>query len=175
MTRLKGLGRRTSIALLTVAVASSVSLSARAGSNGAPSALSGMAAREIARRTARMDDARQAIEKGDKLLSDGDAESALAQYKAAQALIPNTPATAEWRSLATSKHADACVTLAQDRDKTGRCKEAREWLDEALDACPGHRGAARLKKRLDNPDHHANASKEFQEELRNSPHNTTVR
>ena len=175
MTRLKSLVRRTNIALLAAAVATSASLSALAGPVGSPSALSETAKREIARQTARMEEAQQAIEKGDKLFSDGDAESALVLYKAAQELIPNTPATADWRLLATAKHADTCVTLAQARDKTGRCKEARELLDEALAACPSHRGAARLKKRLDDPDHHTNASKEFQEELRNSPYNTKVR
>ena len=94
MTRLEGLVRRTNIALLTAAVASSASLPAFAGSTGGPSALSGIAEREIARRTARMEDARQAIEKGDKLFSEGDAEGALNQYKAALEAIPNAPATA---------------------------------------------------------------------------------
>ena len=152
MTRLEGLVRRTNIALLTAAVASSASLPAFAGSTGGPSALSGIAEREIARRTARMEDARQAIEKGDKLFSEGDAEGALNQYKAALEAIPNAPATAEWRTLAGTKYADACVALAQDRAKTGRYKEARELLKEALDTRPGHRGAETLSKRLDDPD-----------------------
>ena len=152
MTRLEGLVRRTNIALLTAAVASSASLPAFAGSTGGPSALSGIAEREIARRTARMEDARQAIEKGDKLFSEGDAEGALNQYKAALEAIPNAPATAEWRTLAETKYADACVALAQDRAKTGRYKEARELLQEALDTRPGHRGALTLQKRLEDPD-----------------------
>ena len=175
MIRLKSLVRRTSIALLTAAAVASASLSAIADPIAPPGALSETAKQEIARQAALMEDSRQAIEKGDKLYSDGDAESALVLYKAAQELIPNTPATAEWRLLATSKHADACVTLALDRDKTGHCKEARELLDEALTACPGHHGAAKLKKRLDDPDRQANAIKEFQEELRNSPRKTRVR
>ncbi|MDB6119946.1 MAG: type and secretion system protein, partial [Verrucomicrobiaceae bacterium] len=152
MTRLEGLVRRTNIALLTAAVASSASLPAFAGSNGGGSALSGIAEREIARRTARMEDARQAIEKGDKLFSEGDFEGALSQYKAAIEAIPNAPATAEWRTLAEVKYADACVALANERAKTGRYKDARELIQEALDTNPGHRGAETLQKRLDDPD-----------------------
>lgn len=152
MTRLEGLVRRTNIALLTAAVASSASLPALAGSNGGGSALSGIAEREIARRTARMEDARQAIEKGDKLFSDDDFEGALSQYKAALEAIPNAPATAEWRTLAETKYADACVALANDRAKTGRYKDAHELIQEALDTRPGHRGAETLKKRLDDAD-----------------------
>jgi len=152
MTRLEGLVRSTNIALLAAAVATSVSSPALAGSNGGSGGLSGIAEREIARRTARMEDARQAIEKGDKLFSDGDAEGALAQYKAALEAIPNAPATQEWRTLAETKYADACVALAQDRAKTGRYKESRELLHEALETRPGHRGAVKLQERLDDPD-----------------------
>ncbi len=157
MTRLEGLVRRTNIALLAAAVASSASLPALAGSNGASSALSGIAEREIARRTARMEDARQAVEKGDKLFSEGDNEGALAQYKAALEAIPYAPATAEIRTLVETKYADVCVALAQDRAKTGRYKEANELIQEALDTRPGHRGALTLKKRLDDPDRYPRA------------------
>ncbi|MDB6137808.1 MAG: type and secretion system protein, partial [Verrucomicrobiaceae bacterium] len=152
MTRLKGLVCRSNIALLSVAMASSPALRAHAGSGTASSGLSSIAEREIARRMARMDDARLAVEKGDKLFSDDDFEGALSQYKAALEAIPNAPATAEWRTLVETKYADACVALAQDRAKTGRYKEARDLLQEALETRPGHRGAETLKKRLDDPD-----------------------
>ena len=152
MTRIEGFVHHAKIALLTTAVASSASLSAYAGAPGGPSANSGIAEREIARRTARMEDARQAIEKGDKLFSDGDYEGALSNYKAAIEAMPVAPATLEWRKLAEAKYADACVALAQDRAKTGRYKDARELLKEALDTVPGHRGAETLLGRLDDPD-----------------------
>ncbi len=151
MTRLQGLVRQTYIALFTAALASSVSLPTQAGSGGA-SGQSGIADREIARRMARMEDARQAIEKGDKSFADGDYEAALNQYKGALEAIPVAPATQEWRSLAETKYADACVGLAQDRAKTGRYKEARDLIQEALDTHPGHRGALTLKSRLADPD-----------------------
>ena len=118
----------------------------------------GMTEREKARQTARMEDARQAIEKGDKLYSDGDAEAAQAQYKAALEAIPNSPSTKEWRSLASSKYADACVAIAQDRAKVGRFKEAHELLQEALETHPGHLSALTLQKRLNDPDRYPPAS-----------------
>lgn len=152
MTRLQGLVCRSNIALLVVAVASSVAVSARAGSGGAAAGSSGIAEREIARRMARIEDARQAVEKGDKLFSEEDYEAALGQYKAAIESIPVAPATADWRTLTESKYADACVALANDRAKTGRYKDARELIQEALDTRPGHRGAETLQKRLDDAD-----------------------
>ena len=144
--------RHTQLALLTTAVASSASLTTLAGSGGAPGGSSTIANREIARRMARLEDARQAIEKGDKFYADGDYEGALNQYKAALEAIPSAPATQEWRTLAETKYADACVALAQERAKTGRYKEARELLKEALDTRPDHRGAKTLSQRLDDPD-----------------------
>ena len=152
MTRLTGLVHRSNLALLSLAVASSVSFPVYGGSAGAPGGLSGIAEREISRRMARMEDARKAVEKGDKLFSDGDVEGALSQYKAALEAIPAAPATQEWRTLVETKYADACVAIAQDRAKTGRYKDAREFIQEALDTLPGHRGAELLKKRLDDPD-----------------------
>ncbi len=152
MTRLQGLVRHTHITLLTTAVAFSASLSTHAGSGGAPSGLSSIANREIARRMARLEDARKAVEKGDKAFSEGDFEGALNQYKAAIEAIPMAPSTEEWRSIVNTKYADACVSLAQERAKTGRYKEARELLKEALEVKPDHRGAKTLSKRLDDPD-----------------------
>jgi len=139
---------RSNIALLVVAVA----LSAQAGPDGASVGPSGIAEREIARRMARMEDARQAVEKGDKLFSEEDYEGALNQYKAAIEWIPVAPASADWRSLTLTKYADACVALANDRAKTGRYRDARELIQEALDTHPGHRGAETLLKRLDDAD-----------------------
>jgi len=119
---------------------------------GAPTGLSGIAEREIARRMARMEDARQAIEKGDKLYAEGDYEGALGQYKAAVESIPNAPTTQEWRALAQARYADACVALARERAKNGRYKEANELLDGALEINPEHKGAKTLQKQLGDPD-----------------------
>lgn len=128
-----------------------------AGPDGGSSSLSGIAEREMARRMARIEDARQAIEKGDKLYAEGDYEAALGQYKAAIEALPNAPATQEWRDLARSRFADASVALARDRAKSGRYKEANELLDGALEVNPDHKAAKRLKKDLDDPDRYPRA------------------
>ena len=101
---------------------------------------------------ARMEDARQAIEKGDKLYAEGDYEAALGLYKSAVESIPNAPTTQEWRSMAQARYADACVALARERAKNGRYKEANELLDGALEINPEHKGAKTLKKQLADPD-----------------------
>ena len=102
---------------------------AQAGTGGG--SLPGLAEREIARRMGRVQDARIAIEQGDKLMAEGDTEGALGQYKAAMDALPNAAITSEWSEYAKAKFADCSVVLARERAKNGRYKEARELLDGA--------------------------------------------
>lgn len=122
----------------------------QAGTGGG--SLPGLAEREIARRMGRVQDARMAIEQGDKLLAEGDTEGALGQYKAAMDALPNAAITSEWSEYAKAKFADCSVILARERAKNGRYKEARELLDGALAAVPGHAGAIAFGKQLDDPE-----------------------
>lgn len=115
-------------------------------------AVSGMANREIARRYARIEDARTAMDRGDKLFSEGDYEGALGSYKAAIESLPNAPLTRDWLDLAQLKYADCSVSVAQERAKAGDYKAARELLDGAMKSVPGHRAAAAFSKQLDDPD-----------------------
>lgn len=151
MTRNNGLVLCTRT-LLVAALAATTSPTNTFAGDGGPGGLSGIAEREIARRMARMEDARQAIEKGDKLYAEGDYEAALGLYKSAVESIPNAPTTQEWRSMAQARYADACVALARERAKNGRYKEANELLDGALVINPEHKGANTLKKQLADPD-----------------------
>lgn len=151
MTRHNGLVLCTRTLLVAAFAATTPSPQIFAG-DGGPGGLSGIAEREIARRMARMEDARQAIEKGDKLYAEGDYEAALGLYKSAVESIPNAPTTQEWRSMAQARYADACVALARERAKNGRYKEANELLDGALEINPEHKGAKTLKKQLADPD-----------------------
>jgi general secretion pathway protein D len=128
----------------------SLANAAQAGTGGG--SLPGLAEREIARRMGRVQDARIAIEQGDKLMAEGDTEGALGQYKAAMDALPNAAITSEWSEYAKAKFADCSVVLARERAKNGRYKEARELLDGALVAVPGHAGAVAFGKQLDDPE-----------------------
>ncbi|WP_395752082.1 Amuc_1098 family type IV pilus outer membrane protein [Prosthecobacter sp.] len=113
---------------------------------------SGMANREIARRYARIEDARTAMDRGDKLFTDGDYDGALNSYKAAIEALPNAPLTRDWLELAQLKYADCSVVVAKERAKVGDYKSAREALDAALAYIPGHKAAIVFMKQLDDPD-----------------------
>jgi general secretion pathway protein D len=136
---------------LLLAVAATMAVNASFAGE-APSGLSSIAEREISRRMARMEDARQAIERGDKFYAEGDYEAALGQYKGAVESIPNAPTTQDWRLVAQAKFADASVGLAKDRAKSGRYKDAHDLVDGALAINPEHKAALVLKKQLDDPD-----------------------
>ncbi|WP_294384009.1 Amuc_1098 family type IV pilus outer membrane protein [Prosthecobacter sp.] len=127
-------------------------LTAAAPSIMAQSSVSGMANREIARRYARIEDARTAMDRGDKLFSEGDYEGALGSYKAAIDALPNAPLTRDWLDLAQLKHADCSVVVARERAKVGNYKEARQLLEGALVTIPGHKGALSFLKQLEDPD-----------------------
>lgn len=132
---------------------------------GGPAAFSGtggggvssIAEREIARRMARQEDARQALERGDKAYAEGDYEAALSEYKGAIDALPNAPMTQAWRDLANAKYADCSVALARERAKNGRYQEARELLAGAIAINPDHKGANKLVKDLDDPDRYPRA------------------
>ncbi len=127
-------------------------LTAAAPSAMAQSSVSGMANREIARRYARIEDARTAMDRGDKLFSEGDYEGALGSYKTAIDALPNAPLTRDWLNLAQLKYADCSVVVAQERAKAGNYKEARQLLEGAIVYIPGHKGAVTFLKQLDDPD-----------------------
>lgn len=116
------------------------------------SSVSGMANREIARRYARIEDARTAMDRGDKLFSEGDYDGALASYKAAIDSLPNAPLTRDWLDLAQLKYADCSVAVARERAKAGNYKEARQLLEGAIVIIPGHKDAILFLKQLDDPD-----------------------
>ncbi len=118
----------------------------------AQSSVSSMANREIARRYARIEDARTAMDRGDKLFSEGDYDGALGSYKASIDALPNAPLTRDWLNLAQLKHADCSVFVARERAKVGNYKEARDLLEGALTAVPGHKGAAAFLRELNDPD-----------------------
>lgn len=126
-----------------------------AGDGGLGGGVPGIAEREIARRMARIEDARKAMEKGDELFAQGDHEGALAQYRAAKEIfdqLPNAPFIQDWRDLANLKFADCAVTVAREKAAKGDYVAARSLLGEAVAAVPGHRKALLFAAQLDDPD-----------------------
>ncbi|HEY1083786.1 MAG TPA: Amuc_1098 family type IV pilus outer membrane protein, partial [Prosthecobacter sp.] len=115
----------------------------------------GIAEREIARRAARIEDARQAMEKGDELFAKGEYEAALAQYRSAKDILdqlPNAPFIQDWRDLANLKFADCAIVVAREKAKVGDYVAARKLIEEAQLAVPGHKAARVFAKHLDDPD-----------------------
>ena len=141
-----------SLVVLTVASSQIMAGTSVPGTSGSGTSVSGMANREIARRYARIEDARTAMDRGDKLFSEGDYEGALGSYKAAIDALPNAPLTRDWLDLAQLKHADCSVVVARERAKVGNYKEARTLLEGAILLVPGHKGALSFLRQLDDPD-----------------------
>ena len=132
------------ITALALAVASMTAVQAQS--------LTGIANREVARRLARIEDARVAMEKGDELFADGDYEASLGQYQAALSSIPDAPLAKDWKSLAEAKFADCSVTVAREKAKDGRYEEAKDLVEGALVVIPDHAEAKRFEKHLADPD-----------------------
>ena len=115
----------------------------------------GIAEREVARRMARIEDARQAMEKGDELYAKGDHDAALAYYRSAKDIfdqLPNAPFIQDWRDLANLKFADCAGVVAREKAIAGDYPAARKLIEEAQAAVPGHKATKLFAKHLDDPD-----------------------
>ena len=150
--------KKKHIALMAALAASFAPVAGTAGEGGLGAnagGVPGIAEREIARRAARIEDARQAMEKGDELFAKGEYEPALAQYRSAKDTLdqlPNAPFIQDWRDLANLKFADCAVVVAREKAKIGDYASARKLLEEAQVAVPGHKGAIAFGLNLDDPD-----------------------
>jgi general secretion pathway protein D len=143
------------IALLVAVIAPIVTLPVNAGESGLGGGVPGIAEREIARRAARIEDARKGMEKGDELYAKGDHEGALAQYRAAKDIfdqLPNATFIQDWRNLANLKFADCAAQVAREKAVIGDYVAARKLLDEALAVVPGHKASTLFARHLDDPD-----------------------
>ena len=116
-----------------------------------------IAEREIARRSATLEDARLAVEKGDSLLALGNFSDALAEYKLALDSLPVAPTSEDWRTLASSKYADATVMLASKLASSDQYDAARRQLAAALAVSPGNAQVLSLQQQLSDPDRYPRA------------------
>jgi len=145
--------KKPQIALLVALAAACSAVTGQAGEGGL--GVPGIAEREIARRAARIEDARQAMAKGDELFAQGKYEDALAQYRSAKDTLdqlPNAPFIQDWRDLANLKFADCAVVVAREKAKVGDYAASRKLLEEAQLAVPGHKAAALFANRMNDHD-----------------------
>ena len=98
-----------------------------------------------------VEEARQAMDRGDKVFATGDYDAALGSYRAAIDSLPNAPETEDWLNLAKLKFADCSVVVAQERAKQGELDQARQVLDAALICLPGHKAATVMRQQLNDP------------------------
>lgn len=152
--------RRWLTPLLAVCLVTTPAALTHAGPTGYPAGgggvgvSGGIAERELARRMAQVQDAMEAIREGQRLEAEGDYEGAIEQYREAVRLLPDAPATRDWRNYAIDLYASASVELARQRLSEGRRDDARRLLENVLSIRADHPGAVRLLRDMDDPERH---------------------
>lgn len=147
-----------------LAAAGNVAVWAEAGGGGAPggSADGGapsVASRYVIRMQERVKQADDAANRAAQLLSDGDYEGAIKEFRAALDLLPDAPMTEDRREAYTKRFADASVRLAEQRAEQARYDDAITLLEAVLapDVDPDNVEAKRLLEKLQDPEYYSPA------------------
>ena len=114
---------------------------------------SNLAATEVSRRSAAVDEARELLRKGDEAYTAGRFAEAVEAYAGARELIPNAPVSAELRSAAAERYAQASVEQARVLSRNGDVAAAKAAVDKVLveSVAPNHPGACAFRAQLDDP------------------------
>lgn len=114
---------------------------------------SNLAATEVSRRSAAVDEARELLRKGDEAYTAGRYAEAVEAYAGARELIPNAPVSAELRSAAAERYAQASVEQARVLSRNGDVAAAKAAVDKVLveSVAPNHPGACAFRAQLDDP------------------------
>ena len=114
---------------------------------------SNLAANETSRRSAAVDEAQELLRKGDEAYTAGRYSDAAEAYTGARELIPNAPVSAELRSAATERYAQASVEHARVLSRNGDVAAAKAAVDKVLaqSVAPNHPGALAFRAQLDDP------------------------
>ena len=120
---------------------------------GEPPRGSSAANNEVSRRSAAVQDAQELLKKGDAAYTSGRYSEAAEAYSAARSLIPNATISAELRSAATERFAQASVELARTLSRKGNVAAAKAAVDQVLaeSVAPEHPGALAMRSQLDDP------------------------
>jgi len=116
----------------------------------APSAL---ARAELQRRAANAAEAQELLKKGDESYKAAKWADAVSAYTGARDLLPDAPATAELRDIATERLVQASVELARKQGRLGDAKGGNATLDKVLaaDVAPGDPSAREMSEHLNDP------------------------
>lgn len=120
---------------------------------GEPRAGSSLAGSEVSRRSVAIDEARELLRKGDEAYTAGRYAEAVEAYAGARDLIPNAPVSAELRSAATGRYAQASVEQARVLSRNGNVAAAKAAVDKVLNesVAPDNPGALAFRAQLDDP------------------------
>ncbi len=112
-----------------------------------------LAANEVSRRSIAVDEAQELLRKGDEAYTVGRYADAAEAYAGARELIPNAPVSAELRSAATERYAQASVEQARVLSRGGDVAAAKAAVDKVLieSVAPNHAGAVAFRAQLDDP------------------------
>ena len=115
--------------------------------------VSGLAARELAKRGASTQEAHELLLKGDESYNAGRHENAVEAYAGALSLLPDAPTTAELRAAAKERYAQASVEYGRTLVKKGDLAGAKAAVDKVLqpDVAPNDPGALAFRADLDDP------------------------
>lgn len=109
---------------------------------------------EIGRREMALVQVNHYISAGEDYLAQADVARAFVNFRKAFELVPEGDAGLAFRDIASERYADATVAYAEKLVVEGRQKQAREIIEEVLDAqrVPNHAGAKAMQGRLADPE-----------------------
>ncbi len=102
---------------------------------------------------ASLDEAQELLRKGDEAYTAGRYSDAIEAYAGAGELIPNEPATAELKTAATERHAQASVEHARFLSRKGDVAGAKAIVDQVLQKSTSSKNSSALafRAQLDDP------------------------
>ena len=120
---------------------------------GQSQAASNRATSEHSHPSVAMDEAQELLRKGDEAYTAGHYAEAAEAYAGARELIPDTPNSAELRTAATERYAQAAVESAHTLSRKGDLAAAKATVDKVLveSVAPKHPGALACRAQLDDP------------------------
>jgi general secretion pathway protein D len=120
---------------------------------GEPAEQSSLVTKELAKRSAALQEAQELLLKGDESYNSGKYAEAVEAFSGAHSLIPDAPATAELRKAAAQRYAQAAVQRGRELSRKGDVAGAKVLVDKVLveEVAPGDPLALDFRAQLDDP------------------------